>query len=258
MNLDANAPEASPLIHLEATHGIRFVLRGGRPAAPAPTLFVFAIDRAGTLHSEDYAKCARPLLANGWTCASLDIPAHGDDLRPGEPNGLKAWRVRLDHKENFIAPFVANASEVLDHLIREGFTDPKRVAVAGTSRGGFCALHWAAAEPRVRATVAFAPVTDLPVLQEFQGLENDALTQSLAASTLAGKLAHRPIWVCMGNNDQRVGIRNCFDFTHAVAAASLTTAKTAPIEFHIMETEGHRTHATAHDEAAAWLAERLK
>lgn len=258
MSLNTNAAQASSLLALETTTGVRFVVRGGKPVSPAATLFVFATDRAGTLHSDDYAKCGQRFLADGGICVSLDIPAHGDDLRTGEPNGLKAWRVRLDKKENFIAPFVANASAVLDHLIREGFTDPKRVAVAGTSRGGFCALHWAAAEPRVRAVVAFAPVTDLPVLQEFHGLENDALTQSLAARMLAGKLANRPIWICMGNNDQRVGTRNCFEFTQAVTAASLATAKTAPIEFHIMETEGHRTHATAHDDASAWLADKMK
>ena len=118
-------------------------------------------------------------------------------------------------------------------------------------------MHFAAVETRVRAVVAFAPITNLPVLEEFKGLEHDLLTQSIAANTLADKLVARPTWICIGNTDQRVGTRDCFQFVQKVTAATGGGAKTAPIELHIMETVGHHTHATAHDEAAAWLAARL-
>jgi dienelactone hydrolase len=256
--LNAQAWTKANVKTLNTNSGARFGWVGEKPPAPAPTLFVFASDLAGSLTSGDYVKCGQLLAKDGFLCVSLDVPCHGMDQRAGEPNGLKGWRARLDKNENFAAEFVKKASEVLDYLIREGYTDPKRVAVAGTSRGGFMALHFAAAEPRVRAAVAFAPVTDLPVLTEFKGLENHALTQSIAASTLAETLAGRPIWICIGNHDQRVGTDHCIAFTRKVVAASIAGGKPAPIEIHVVQSEGHGIHGTAHDEAAVWLAAKLK
>ena len=40
--------------------------------------------------------------------------------------------------------------------------------------------------------------------------------------------------------------------------ASVAANKPAPIELHIMQSVGHTIHATAHDEAAAWIAGQLK
>lgn len=256
--LNAQTGSKANLKTLHTTSGVRLGLLGEKPDVPAPTLFVFAWDISSSLTSDDYVKCGQLLSKEGYLCVSLDVPCHGADQRPDEPNGLTGWRARLDKNENFVATFTSKASDVLDYLIKEGYTDPKRVAVAGTSRGGFCALHFGAADTRVNAVIAFAPVTDLPVVTEFKGLEKHALTQSLAASTLAEKLAGRPIWICIGNNDQRVGTKNCFDFSQAVAAATVKTAHSAPVEIHIMETVGHAIHGTAHEEAAVWLATKLR
>src|ERR1043166_8893218 len=138
------------------TNGVRFGIIGGKPAVPAPTLFVFANDLEGTLEKGDFAKVGKILQEKkSFLLAGLDMPAHGQDQRKDEPNGLKGWRARLDQNEDFVAAFVARASTVLDTLVREGYTDPNRVAVAGTSRGGFIALHFAAAESGVRSVGRF-------------------------------------------------------------------------------------------------------
>src|SRR5205823_13170699 len=90
--------------------------------------------------------------------------------RTGEPaNALSAWRVRTEKGEDWLPAFTAKVRDVLDYLVKEGYTDPGRVAVAGTSRGGFIANHVAAADPRFRAVIAFAPVTEPMVLREFHG-----------------------------------------------------------------------------------------
>jgi len=198
------------------------------------------------------------LRRRGWQCVSLDVPCHGDDVRSGEPPELQGWRARLDQHENFMAGYMKKCSDVLDYLVQEGFTDQARVAVAGTSRGGFCALHFAASEPRVKWVMAFAPVTDLPMLAEFKGLENDAITKSLAAANLAEKLVGRRLWLCIGNNDRRVGTDECFAFVRRVAHANLAVGKPATIELHVMPSDGHAIHDTAHNEAAAWLLQKLK
>jgi hypothetical protein len=41
-------------------------------------------------------------------------------------------------------------------------------------------------------------------------------------------------------------------------AASVSAKKPADVELHVMPTIGHRIHATAHEEAAAWFAKRVE
>jgi len=118
-------------------------------------------------------------------------------------------------------------------------------------------LHAMAADPRIRCGVSFAPVTELTILSEFKGLENHELTQAIALHNVADQLAGRPLWMCIGNQDDRVGTDELIAFSRKVVAASYAQGKPAPIELHIMHTEGHRIHATAHTEAEAWLLVHL-
>jgi dienelactone hydrolase len=237
--------------------GFRYGVRGEKPRSPAPTLFVLATRIEETLENEDYNKAGRLLAAHGWLSATLDIPGHGENVREGEPTSLPAWRYRLERGEDFIAPFAARVSSLLDHLIAERYTDPEQVAVLGTSRGGFLALHWAATEGRVRAIVAVAPVADLRVLPEFNGMENHELTQAVALDNVAGKLAGRAIWMCIGNHDERVSTDNCIRFSRRIVAASIAQRLPANVELHVTTAVGHGTHPTAHDEAAVWLRKQL-
>src|SRR5205085_9793409 len=118
---------------------------------------------------------------------------------------------------------------------------------------GFIALHWAAAEPRVGAVVAFAPVTDLLVLTEFRGMEGHKGTKDLNLLHKVKKLAGRPVWVCIGNNDARVGTDQLIALTRKLVETSVADKKPALVELHVMPTIGHRIHDTAHEEVAAWL-----
>jgi dienelactone hydrolase len=255
---ESTSHKAMTVKHVTTPSGISFGMLGEKGAAPAPTVVVIASSIEPTLTSPDYANRWEMLAQKGYICVALDLPCHGADGRPGEPSKLQGWRRRLDTNENFVAPFVKSASAMIDHLIQEGYTDPKRIAIGGTSRGGWIGLHLAAAESRVQAIAAFAPVTDLTVLAEFNGLQHHPLTQSLAAIHLADKLAGRAIWMCIGNNDQRVGTDKCIAFARKVAAVAIADGKPAPIEIHVMQTDGHGTHKTAYAEATAWIERELR
>lgn len=253
----ASAQEAAREITLE--DGTTFALRGQASGSPQPTVFVFAADRGRSLREDQFIGFG-PALSKTTGClfVSLDAPAHGDDRRADEPDeGLQGWRLRLDRNEDFIAPFVRRASAVLDYLVAKGLADPTRVAVAGTSRGGLLALHFAAHDSRIRAVALFSAVTDLTVLREFKGLEGNAVTQSLAAGNLVDQLAGRPIWHCIGNHDLRVGTRESCAFSDALVMRAQQLQRAAPVEIHIMESEGHRTPRDAWDLAAAWLGKQL-
>jgi len=242
---------------LQTSTGIRFGVLSSKRDTPASTLFILASSLEDSLGNDDFAKVGRLLLKNGVLCVSVDMPCHGKDQRQLEPAGLSGWRARLEKGDDLVGSLTKNLSAVLDHLIREGYTDAKRVAVCGTSRGGFMALHFAAAEPRVRCVAAFAPVTDLRALSEFAGMEKDARAGALDLRRHAGKLAGRSVWLCIGNNDQRVGTEQAIAFTRNVVAASVAAKKPTDVELHVMPTIGHRIHATAHEETAAWFVGRL-
>ncbi len=241
--------------------GIRFGLLGRKKSSPAPALVTLGGDLRQMLSHRDYAPPARILSRHGFLCISLDIPCHGKNIKQGDSKklqgSLKAWRERLERGDVLMDDFVANVSEVLDHLIAKKYVDPRRIAACGVSRGGFSALHLAAADPRIRCVAAFAPLVDLLSLREFDGMHEHAATCSLALVHLADKLAGRPIWMCVGSNDNRVDTDRVIVFARRLAEASLAQGKSPGVEIHVTPQSGHAVHATAHQEAAVWILKKL-
>ncbi|MGE0605870.1 MAG: alpha/beta hydrolase family protein [Pirellulales bacterium] len=237
--------------------GLRFGLEGAKPDKPAPTLLVLGSSIEATLGNDVYNKIGRLAAEQGWISVGIDLPCHGQEHHEGTPEGLSGWAARLQQGQDFMAEHVARCKALVDYLIEQGYADPERIAVAGTSRGGFSALHYAAADPRVRCTVAFAPVADLTILREFAGLDEHELTRSLDLSRQSAALAERPLWICIGNNDERVGTDSIISFSREVTAAAVRLQIPPDTELHVMTSRGHTIHPTAHDEAAAWLLRQV-
>jgi dienelactone hydrolase len=234
--------------------GIRFGISSDKPSHPKPTLLVAASNIAATLYEEGFNKCGRLLMKRDWLNVALDIPAHGADIRPGENiDSLESWRERLKQGENIVEQYTRQASEVLGYLIEEQYSDPNRIVIAGTSRGGFLALHVTAADSRVQKAVAFCPVTELIALREFRDMEKHELTRSLAVGNLAEKLVGKKIWMCIGNHDHRVSTDSAFAAMRKIAMANLDAGKPATIELHVQAAEGHGIDPHSHEDAATRL-----
>jgi len=249
---------------LKTDDGVAFALLGEKPKAPAPTLFVFGADMRGSLLGEDVNHLGRLLIPHGYVCVSLDLPCHGSDVRDGEKAGdLTGWKDRIVNGENIAAAFTKQFSSVLDHLIQDGITDPQQVAVSGTSRGGFIALHCAAADARVKQVIAFAPVTALSALAEFKDAETHADVLALSPIHVADKLVGKQLWIVMGNDDGRVGTADCLALALEVIQKSKGKFNPIPVEMRLVSAIGHRLHAVPtaqygqlcapHEEAARWL-----
>lgn len=239
--------------------GVRFGVWPTIPKQPAPTLFVLAGSIEGTLGDAYYRQSGNNLSRLGYLCVSVDLPCHGREQRSDEPHGLAGWRYRCDRDQDVIADSNQRLRSVLDHLIEARLTDAERVAACGTSRGGFAALHFAAADPRVKCVAAFAPVTDLGALTEFRGAEQHPLVLRLALERRADDLAGRALWLVIGDRDDRVGTDHVIRFARSVTAASLTNRREALVELHVVpEPQGHTTPAGAAAQAAHWIEQQVR
>jgi len=248
---------------LRTPSGIEFALVGTKGARPAPVLFVMGGAAQAIVEDESSNLVGWLLAKHGFLSVALDIPCHGKDRRPGEPEGMACWRARLEKGENLLGGFMSRLSSVIDFLVREGYADPTRLGAAGPSRGGFMSLHAAAVEPRLRYAVAFAPLTDLLALREFQGTTAPVPARALDVMLLVDKLVDRPILVSIGHNDERVGTRHAMDF--ALRLMELSPLHKKPmthfwsgddIKLVVTPSEGasgHSSYRTAHDEAAEWI-----
>lgn len=248
---------SQPWIPQRVAGGQRYATFGPPPAQPSPTLVVLALGLDDMQAKPVYSQLARKMAAAGWCCLTIDPPCHGDDRRPGEPEGLPGWRHRLEQGEPFVDKFVRRAQAVLDDAVARGWCDPRRVAASGTSRGGFCALHLARADRRIQAVVGFAPVSDLSALDEFIEIQVAPGLQALALANYADDLADRKLWITIGNRDERVDTARAVQFCDAVVEAAarrgLPAGAVADVELSITASPGHAVSPDAYRRAADWL-----
>lgn len=233
---------------------------GRQEGVAQPILFVFQGSIESALAEPLYTEVARLLAPAGVLSVVLDAPAHGADAAPGEPPELSGWAHRVAHGKPFLDPFLARVSAALDHFIAVGWADPQRIAACGTSRGGFLAFHVAAHDLRIRAVAGIAPVTDLAALREFSSLNPPPDASGLALATLAPRLAGRPVWLCIGNDDTRVDTDRAIAFARAVVAASRalpSPPSPIPVDLLVQSTPGHRSFAADHRRLSTWLRPHL-
>lgn len=257
----AMAAEAPPLRIMQTKNGTRFGICANKPARPAPTLFVIAgpITSVAADKSRFFMATGDALSKEGWIQVVLDPVCEGYDLKQGQPSSLAGWAVHARKGEDFVGPYLRNCSDVLDHLIAEGFTDAERVAVQGVSRGGFCALHFAAREPRIKVVVGVSPVTNPLALTEFAGVTVPQVAD-FSLDRVLEKLAGRTVWVSIGNSDDRVSTDDCVAFTRRLIA---TTRKLQPnlnlipVHLHVGMSAGHRSPNDAYSSAADFLLRAL-
>jgi dienelactone hydrolase len=246
-------------VHLETTQdGVRFGIWPAIPDKPAPTLFVLSGALEESLGQAYYRQCGNRLAEQGFVCVSIDLPCHGQEQHDGEPPALNGWRYRCEHDSDFVAELTSRLRRVLDYLIAKRWADPERIAACGTSRGGYSALQFAAADERVKCVAAFAPLTDLAAIREFRGAEQLPLVQKLAIHQRAGDLAGRGVWLVIGDRDERVGTDHTIRLARLITAQSLQQKRDACVELHVYaEPRGHTTPAGSAEQAAEWIHRQL-
>ncbi|BBO33624.1 alpha/beta hydrolase family protein [Lacipirellula parvula] len=239
--------------------GIQYKVLRRDDAEPAPALIVLSGDANESLGNPYFLQCGLELQARDYACISLDLPSHGNEREGNEPEGLVGWSDRVDAGKPFVQEFTEKVSQVLDDLVAKHIVDVDRIAICGTSRGGFLACHAAAADPRIKAVVCMAPVTSLNTLSEFKNIDHPELADRISLASIAPKLAGRPIWIAIGDQDERVGVDDAIEFSRCLTAESLKQGVPSQAELHVVpEPRGHTTPPRAPAQAADWIEEILR
>jgi dienelactone hydrolase len=235
--------------------GHRFGIWPEKPTGPAPTLVFFGGSVEDMLADAYQRQCGNLLAEKGYVCVLLDAPCEGEEKRPDEPGGLDGWRYRLEHDDDIVPGVNARATEVLDHLIDRGYTDPEKIAACGISRGGFLAMHFAASDPRVKCTAVYAPAVNLGTLPYFKGAEKHPAVRSVDLMAVADKLARKPLWIVVGDQDRSIDTDYVIAFARKVSRLS---GQNSRIELHVMpEPGGHNTPAGSDRQSAVWIAKQF-
>lgn len=134
--MDRSPPRAPDRVdHL---NGLAYEL--SLPVDPPPVPGVVIVHGAGS-RKENHADFARLATANGWAALAFDLPGHGESERPMSGSAV----------DDVIAMAKLLGS-------REG-VDAGRVAVRGSSLGGFLALCAAAASEEIAGAIAICPAS---------------------------------------------------------------------------------------------------
>ena len=245
-------------VHIQATDsGIRFGIWPGKPKVPAPTLLFFGGAIEEMLRDDYQRQCGNILAEKGYICILIDGPCEGKELRPGEQGGLSGWRNRLENGENFIPEANSRASELLDYLIAQGYTDPENIVACGISRGGFLAMHFTISEPRVKCTAVYCPVINLGTLQIwFKGAEQHPAIRSVDLMEHADKLVGRPLWIVLGDQDRPIDTDYVIGFARKISRLS---GQNSQIEMHVIaEPNGHTIPAGSDKMSASWILKQVE
>lgn len=190
-----------------------------KPLANDPLLLLnFSADRRSSLVDGKFGSIVKPFLDQGHRVVSFDLPCHGDRVDESG-SGIAGMSASVAANKDPFDLFVEDAKAVIDELIKRGLAKSGRIVVCGVSRAGYCAIRLIAADDRVAAASALAPVTDWSVVKEFYPIKDDPRVQKLALTNYADQLAGKRIYTAIGNADSRVGTANCTRFILSVNEA---------------------------------------
>jgi uncharacterized protein len=111
------------------------------PDDPEPWPAVVIVHGAGS-RKENHADFARLAVASGWAALAFDLPGHGDSEAPMSGAALD------------------DVIEMARLLRSQEGVDPGRVAVRGSSLGGFLAICAAAASEEIAGVIAICPASE--------------------------------------------------------------------------------------------------
>jgi dienelactone hydrolase len=210
------------------------------PLTPNPALLLtFGMTRQSALTEHPHDLPTRIFLAAGHSVLSFDLPNHGQRVDAhGEGIGGLCAAFLAGHDP--FGRFIADGQAVIDACLQRGLAAEARIFACGVSRAAYCALRLAAADRRIAGVAGLAPVTDWRALSEFAAAKNRPEVAALALDHWAADLAGRPVFLAIGNRDERVGTDCCARLAlHLFEEEARRGLSSSLGEFHVVPEAGH-------------------
>ena len=102
-------------------------------------------------------------------------------------------------------------------------------------------------------------MTNLLALREFKGVE-PRLVQDLNVANLSQKLGTRPLWLSIGDKDERVSTADCTNTARQLKGTALRRQagkQATPVEIVIAPVDGHRAIPHAYKLAAQFILQQM-
>lgn len=247
------------IAYWQTEDGVRFGLWGGKQGTEVPVMFILSATIEESLGEAYFRQCGDYYGKEGWMCVSIDLPFHGKLRESGRPVALEGWADAAAKGEDFVTLNNQRMRSVLDYLIKQRWIDTANIIACGTSRGGYLALQYAAADPRVNAVAAFSPVTNLLKLREFEGLDPQRLLPVMKLSNHIAELAQKDIWMVIGDQDTRVDTHAALAFMGDLLTEKVRQASKAKMEINVMhEPKGHTTPQGSVERSVAWISQIIR
>ena len=226
---------------------------------PMPAVFYFALSAKESLETDPYNQMVVALSSFPVRIFSIDLPGHEGVYSPQD--AIKSWASDIERGHDFVTHFVDKVIKIIEELLRQEVIAPRKIGVAGLSRGGFMACDIAAKMAEVSSVLGYAPVTELTSVRAFLHMQENALAQSLNLSHLLENLLHCSLRFYIGNRDSMVDTRKCFDFIADLSESFFRSKhRSPPVELMIrpsIGSHGHGTSKAVFEKGAHWMAKQL-
>ncbi|MDP9189877.1 MAG: alpha/beta fold hydrolase, partial [Actinomycetota bacterium] len=169
--------------------------RHSRGAPPPPWPGVVVVHGAGSC-KENHADFARLAAANGWAALVFDQRGHGASEGEMGPDAL------------------GDVTSVARLLATTSGVDPGRIALRGSSMGGFIAIHAAAGDPAIAGVIAVCPAGEEHLAQGLRRGELEMRVGDPVATELwltdsdlgeaVERLSGRPLFLMHAEGDDEI------------------------------------------------------
>ncbi len=251
--------EIDPLAVKVTNNNTFYYVGPGLEKGAVPTLFYFALSAQDSVSQDPYNQIVQFLPLSEVRVISMTLPYHEPPLKPQD--ALFRWAKDFSQGTDPLSPFFDKVEEVVEFLQKEELLLPEKIAIAGLSRGALIAMFASLRIPSFRYLLFYAPLTDLSKAAEFSDLSTHPLVSYYRSHTVASKLYDRKFKMFMGNRDERVGTRNCFELFESLTETAFEHGiRTPPIELLLYPSIGFKGHGTPPEifkAGADWIAETL-
>jgi hypothetical protein len=224
-----------------------------------PALFYFCLSGPDTLTEHPYNQIVKFLSDQPIRVFSLTLPAHEQGYPPDE--ALTSWVEEMKRGRDPLEKFLHQCETALDYLLQHKLILSDKVSAAGLSRGALLAALFCARNEKIHTLLGFAPLTNLQSTSEFQPIHHLPIVQKYNISLYARELSQKSIRFYIGNHDQRVGTRVCFECVEQLVQACVEQNIRSPqIELIISPSIGHLGHGTSTEkfqQGADWILQHV-